>query len=562
AVVDEAQAAAGDGADIRLARAMLYAREPGRVRPVGPLAERVEGWPETDQLRLFSGLVEVYEEVGDKAKVVAMLKAVAARRPTDPAVWLRLHERAVGAGDAATAAEARAVVARLDGPSALLCDAAKGTNPDLYARLIVAFGPSPDKWEACLALAKLTHDPAEADRLTGRAFVLEPTRYETAQAYVVRLAVADSTKCKELVARLHTDPRWSGGPFRRLLTAVIAAVPPDAGRTLAMQCRELVGREPGGPGWAAERLMAVDSLYGELDVSGAANTPGATADDILREFLVREADHPPAARQGFWHGKSRDRLPAPAYFAALAVALETPAGKDLKPPTDQPGDGRALAQARLAVKLSMTDPAGAMAVLEQLLAQPEVIAADAGWARRNLAMLHALRGSADDRAKAMDHLKAAGGPGSTPEELRATAGVLSTLARYLDGDDRKAVLKDAAAALSAAHAETKSPKDLYHLSQLNRVAGNRAESRRNLNQLLKEDPKNIYYLTAALEELTEERQFAAGDTFAKWLRSLYPGEFRAVAAVARYEARAGRPEVAAALAEQYAGAADAGAGDS
>src|SRR5262249_44437810 len=46
AVVDEAQAAAGDGPDVRLARARLYANEPGRVRPIAPLVERIEAWPE------------------------------------------------------------------------------------------------------------------------------------------------------------------------------------------------------------------------------------------------------------------------------------------------------------------------------------------------------------------------------------------------------------------------------------------------------------------------------------------------------------------------------------
>src|SRR5207253_10420360 len=41
----------------------------------------------------------------------------------------------------------------------------------------------------------------------------------------------------------------------------------------------------------------------------------------------------------------------------------------------------------------------------------------------------------------------------------------------------------------------------------------------------------------------------------------YAGEFRAVAAVARFECKAGRPERALALAEGYAGAADSAAGD-
>ena len=552
AVVDEAQAAAGDGADVRLTRAALYAREPGRVRPIGPLAERVEGWPDTDQLRLFSGLVEVYEEAGDGAKVVAMLKAVAARRPADVAVWLRLHERAVEAGDTATAAEARAAVARIEGiagPSVLLCDATANNNSDLAGRLVAAFGPAPDRWEACLALAKLSADPAEADRLTARAFQLEPTRYETAQAWLVRLARSDPAKAEALAARLHADPRWAGAPFHRLMAGVIRKLPPDARGRLLAACRPLAAKDAGGPGWLAD--VGDNSL-----LVAAVEGGGATADDWLRIAL------PEPRALGTVFDMARAKLPPAAYFGLVAVAVEAKGLKGWSVKDAAPADRRALAQARLAVKLSMADAPGAMGVLQGLLDAADTSAADTGWARRNLAMLLALRGSPEDRAKAMEHLTAAGGPGTTADEQRATAGVLSTLARYLDGDDRKQVLADAAAALSAAYAADKSPKDLFHLSQLHRLAGDRAESRKELQQLLKDDPKNIYYLTAALEELTEERQFAAGDTFAKWLRSLYPGEFRAVAAVARYEAKAGRPEAAATLAEQYAGAADAGAGDS
>ena len=79
--LDEAQAAAGDNPDVRLARARLYAAEPGRVRPLAPLAERIESWPEAEQARLLFGLVEVFDAVGDHAAVVRTFRALAGRRP-------------------------------------------------------------------------------------------------------------------------------------------------------------------------------------------------------------------------------------------------------------------------------------------------------------------------------------------------------------------------------------------------------------------------------------------------------------------------------------------------
>jgi len=176
-------------------------------------------------------------------------------------------------------------------------------------------------------------------------------------------------------------------------------------------------------------------------------------------------------------------------------------------------------------------------------------------------MLYAIGGAPADRRRAMTLLREATAGGTQPEELRVTASVLTTLARYLEGGDRKATLAEAAVALDAAYQSSRSPRDLYNLSQLHRVAGNRAESRKCLNKLLVADSSNVYYLVTALEELAGDRAFEAAESFAARLRSHYKGEFRAVAAVARYECKAGRPDRALALADGYAGAADAGAGD-
>ena len=82
-VMDEAQAASGDGAEIRLARAALYAREPGRIRPIEPLADAIDTWAEADQLRLLYGLVEVYDQMDNRERVVQTLRRIAAHRPSD-----------------------------------------------------------------------------------------------------------------------------------------------------------------------------------------------------------------------------------------------------------------------------------------------------------------------------------------------------------------------------------------------------------------------------------------------------------------------------------------------
>jgi tetratricopeptide (TPR) repeat protein len=563
AVVDEAQAAAGDGPDVRLARGKLYAAEPGRVRPLAPLSERIESWPEGDQLRLLYGMVELFDHVGDQAAVIQMLQRIAGRRPSDAVLWARIHDRATRTGDTKSASEAREALVKLGGeagPNVALCDAATagaGDAPKAIDRLVSAFGANPTRSDACLALARLYHmtgKQADASRLTERAFTLEPTRYEAAKAWLVHLCNASmDDRAQQLLARLSGDPRWAGEPFRRLVAGVVPALPQPTAAKLLGWSRRHVEREPGGLGWLADTAIAYKVLDPIPVLEEATKRPTATADDWLRLALARKPDDLNAARV---------KLTPQAYLAAVALFRETPAGKNFAPNLASPAEKRLYAQSRLAVKLSRNKPDEAMKALEEYLAEKELPKPDEAWARRNLAMLYAVGGTPEDRQKAMELLKdAAEDGGTSAEELRATASVLTTLARYLEGSDRVAVLTRAAVSLDAAYKKGKSPKDLFNLSQLYRAAGNRAESRKCLQLLLNADRGNIYYLVAAVEELVDDQDFAAAGTFAKELLDKHAGEFRAVAAVARYECRAGRPEMALAVAEKYAQNADAGAGD-
>jgi tetratricopeptide (TPR) repeat protein len=563
AVVDEAQAAAGDGPDIRLARARLYASEPGRLRPLEPLAQHIESWPEADQLRLLFGLLEIFDQVDDQTGVVQTLRRITNRRPADAPVWVRLHERASQIGDTKTASQARAALVKQEGEqgtSVLLCDAMVSSPTQarsLLQQLTDRFGPNPTRSEHCLAMARLNQlagQEAEATRLRERAFTLEPTRYEAAKAWLGHLARSGAASpTQQLITRLATDPRWFGDPFRRLVAAVVPTVPTSVAGELLRWARPYVEREPGGLGWLAEtadRYRIFDPIPLLVEATGR---PGATADDWLRLALIRSSDDLRMAR---------NTLSPAAYFAAVAIFVESPAGKSFEPELSTPAERRLFTQARLAVQLSRGNSATAATVLKDYLATNDLPPADAAWARRNLAMLYAVGGTPEDRQQAMRLVQeTASLPTDSADDLRATASVLMTLAKYLEGADRIAVLTRAAQALDAAHQRTKSPQDLFHLSQLYRSTGNRVESRRCLQQLLNTDPKNIYYLIAAIEELVENQDFASAATFATKLLAEHPGEFRAIATVARMECKAGRPAVALTLAEKYAQSAEPGAGD-
>jgi tetratricopeptide (TPR) repeat protein len=561
-ILDEGHAAAGDTADIRLARARLYAGEPGRVRSLASLAERTESWPEAEQLSLFYGLVEVHNRLGDQVGVVANLRRIAGRRPGDAGIWVRLHERALRIGDTKSAAEAMSALVKLEGESGVsvaLCAAASARPtdaPQTTDRLIAAFGANPPRADACLALARLYrlagNDPEES-RLIERAFILEPTRFEAARAWLLQLcSIGADDRAQALATRLATDPRWMGEPFRQLIDSTIPTLATPIAAKLLTWCRPLVERDPGGLGWLGE-TAALNRVFDPIPLlEEATKRPTATADDWLRLSLHRGPAVLTAARA---------KLSISAYLSAAAVFRETPEGKNFDPGTLDNSEKRLYAQVRLALHLSQNKPEQATKVLEEFLAGKNLPQTDEAWGKRNLAMLYAVGGTPEDRKRAMELIKDVSDAGTTPEDLRSMASALATLASYLEGSDRIAVLTRAASALDGAYKAGKSPKDLFNLSQLYRSAGIRDQSRVCLQTLLNSDQNNIYYLVAALEEHLEDRNFEAGEAFAKKLLSNHAGEFRALAAVARFDCQAGRPFEALTLVERYAQSANPGAGD-
>ncbi len=574
-VVDEGQAAAGDCPDIRLARANLYAREPGRIRPLDSLGERIESWPEAEQVRLLSGLVEVYDRLGDQANVAQMLRRIVARQPANVAMWLRLHDRSAP-GDAAAAA-ARSALVKLEGetgPSVLLCDARAAGAADaarIVGQLVKVFGENPTRTDACLALARLKRlagNEAAAGALTERAFLLEPTRYETAETLVSHLARTGATdRLSLLLTRLAADPRWAGEPFRRLVGHVLPAVPAPVAAALLTLCRPLVEREPGGGAWAAERAAALKLPDALARLDEAVNRPGATTDDWLRKALFVSTDRPAAGPEVLSAAKSK--LTRSAHAELVAVYADTSAGSTFVPRAETPEEKRLLVQARISVKLSRAKQAEAGKVLEEFLAESDTAPADADWARRNLAMIYAAGGTLDDRTRAMGLLANVKINGAAKvSDLRATVSVLATLARYLEGPDRRKVLAQATEALEIVYKSSGAPTDLFALSQLYRAAGNRKMVRELLQKLLGRDPAELardpsyaLYLTAALEELVEDREFAAAGAFAGKLTQMRVTDFKSLAAIARYEAKAGNPRKGLAVAEEFARLGDASAGD-
>jgi len=565
-VLDEAQAASGDGPDVRLARAALYARDPAGLRPIDPLAAQIDTWPDADQTRFLFGLVEIFDRLGDEPRIVQTYQRLAARRPADLGIWEALGERATLSGDTKAAAEARTAATKLDasGKSAALFDAwtALAMNGDSRSAIdgvVKLFGANPDRAEACVTLAKLkakTGENAEAGRLLERAVRLDPTRFPPMQAYLGHLAATGADDAAAtVVARLARDHRWAGEPFRRAIRGAMRNQRAEVVAKVLAVTRQYVEPEPGGLGWLGDTYLAAGLKVDALACFEKATTLKTTGPDDWLRLALRVGSPDDAAKV---MATARTKMEKPVFFALAASFAES---NDWTPSFSAEGDKKLFAQARLSLKLSRFERSQAITLLEGFLKESPK-PAEAAWAKRNLAMLLAVRGGKADRAKAMELLVSDNDPaGETADEKRSTAAVLTALSRHLDGADRKTVLDRATKVLQQLVADTRSPRDAFLLAQVFRASGNRTASTQVLNDLLKADQTNLDYHVMALEELTELGNFDRAKPFAERLLALYPADIRAVTAAARYECKAGRPEKAFALAEGYTRTADANAGD-
>jgi tetratricopeptide (TPR) repeat protein len=566
-VAEEAQAACGDQADIRLSHGLFMVSEPGRLRPLSPLCQHLESWPDGDQIRLFHGLLDVFEVAEDTSQVIALLEQLATRRPRDPTLWLRLYQKGVQNGYKAVAQKAYQMLLTQQGPEGehvLLCmayGADRSATSALLSRLSSRFGPLPQQPDAALVLARLhqqMEQPDLAARILATAFERHPTHFAVTCEWLRHLLIhKDIAATERVVQRLCYDPRWGVLAIRRLILGLLASLPAEQ-RVMAIDLlRPLVERQAGGISWLGEvaarwQLPQTTSLLRE-----AAQSTRANADDWLRAALLLGAEQIQAARR---------TLPGSSYAASLALLREAvPASATSQSSITQlesAEERRAYIQTLLSLKLSRQRPQEAITLIEEYLQHHAQERSERIWAQRQLALLHVMQGTESGRKQAAALLEQTRDDlSATAAELRASAQVFATLSRFLDGEARQQVLQRTAAALDAAWRKSQAPKDLYDLAQLYRLMGQRSESRRCLQTLLNSDPDNLHYLIAALEELIQSEDYAAAETFAKRLELRHGDDWRAITVLARFWCRSGQVDKAHQWVERYAYAADGNSGD-
>jgi tetratricopeptide (TPR) repeat protein len=547
----------------------LAAKDPARLRPIEPADVSLDTWAEADRTQYLFGLVEVYDRLGDKKNLARVYGLIAKQRPADPAAWFAAYR----AGDPAAAAKILALEGE-KGPTVALVNAAEAmqAGTSLAAArdaVVAAFGTNPYSVDACLALARFKRAEKETEGATAlfeRAIKLDPTGVTPAGEYLPFLAATGAeTRLASFLVRLHGDPRWVGDPVRRVVTTACLKVKPDDVRRLLAATEKLAGADPKAAAWLGDAYAAA-GLKAEAvkRYEAVASSSVVSPDDCLRLALVTILSGTKESMP--LDGKAK--LSGPSYWAYLAALHAVPGNGEVGPLSLSPAEYLAFTQARLALALTQDHRAEAIRILDQAVRSSDFPKDNLGWAKRTLGMLLADRGTPAERRRAFEllvHDPTTGG--TTPDDKRVSSAVLASLARYLDGPDRAAALAKAATLLADVAAATSSPRDKFLRFQVLRAAGDpasRNEARSILNSLIDPKAPNLDYLIAGLSEVvggTSEVERKLAESFAGQLQAAFPGEFRAVAAVARHECSVGRIDAALTLVDGYvraeAGPADA-----
>jgi tetratricopeptide (TPR) repeat protein len=477
AVLDRAQAAAGNGVRIRLARAALLARQkadPAAVRAVEAGADQL---PAADRTALAFGLAEVYLRVGARPDAERLLREAADRQPGDLTVLFRLFEVSAATADPNRLEALRQAAEKAEGP-----DGAVWRVIDAYKSLRAsqAGDPAGDLRHARTRLAeagKLRPEwywvpllEADIESAQGR-----PDAAAELYARAVRLGASQPAVVERAVALL--IDRRRGDEAQQLIADVRRRAP---ALTETLERYDVWGQ--------AQRGASAEDLLERLKTT-APETSAKARDHLFRAGVLAAADRPKEAEAAYrkaaavepaapeaWVGlvtflaRSNRADEARAEIAKAAKAV--PADKlplVLGPCYDAVGD-RAEAEKQYAQAAAGSDPAALRAlawfyvvggdaakaepVLRRLLADPN----QKRWARRTLALVLAAGGFAQG-TEALDLLEAnlKEFPDS-PEDLRARS-----LVQASRPEGRPQAIKDMEASFSRLPA---SPVEEFMLARL------------------------------------------------------------------------------------------------
>jgi tetratricopeptide (TPR) repeat protein len=578
-VLAEAQLAAGDAVELRLARARIWADDlqPGRT---GRLA-RLEDLPLTagdaERVALCGGLAELYAAIRDDSGQMRMLTQLAGHNPQDLSVRKTIYALALRGDDTALQLRWRDELKRVEGPAGqsfeildALAAVGKGPTGDRrlgewhdLAKAVLAGAPDHgDANRLMAAVAEKRGDLNLAAKHHEIAADLDPTILVAQESRLgFYLRTGQDEAARRTIARLEADPRLSSQRFRAVVEAAILQGGTESlGKCVGWLTGHLK-REPRSVVWAGRLLESrgkvtdAVALYRQVTEAHPAFGDGWSA-RLLVAARFGEADVSEVMTAA---AKALDRKGLFAMCAECGAAVRAKV-HSWSPPVNTAEDRRTYAEACIAACEARGRLDDAVPVLRALAADKDA-GDDATWAKRALAALTAALGTADQRRDAIGALRSGTDRPASIADARSRVATMAVALRTVSGEDRRLLLREMIALASGIVRDpTATSNDWYQLAQLYRAAGDRAEARNCLEELTRREPGNLFYMAAAVNDLLSENRLSAAEPLVGRLKD-GAADLRVAAAAARYHALANQPAEALTILDRYVRAADAGTVD-
>jgi tetratricopeptide (TPR) repeat protein len=575
--LSEGQLAAGDSVELRVARARVWADDlqPGREQRIARLEELPPSAGDAERNRLAGGLADVYALLGDDAGQKRMLTDLADRNASDLAARKGLYALALKENDAAAQSRWRDEIRRIEGQggrSVALLDAlaaahsAGTTRRDDVELVRTALAETPDNPDAHLLAARLAEQAGDAATATQRyeaAADLDVTAVKYQQARLgYYLRAGRDEDARRTVARLEADPRLNLLRFRAIVEGAIVAGGPEALSKCLTWLQPQLKREPRSATWAG-RLLEIRgkvtdalALYRQATESQPAFADGWSA-RVLASAKLGEAEVNETMTLAAM-AVDRKALFAVCAESGSAVRARLPAWS---PPVKTAQDRRAYAEACIAACEARGRLADAVPVLTSIADDKDARPEDAAWAKRTVAALTAALGTPGQRREAVAALREGGEKPASLDDARSRVSALTVAFKTTGGDDRRVVVREMIALLAGIVRDPgATSNDWFQLAQLYRVAGDRASCRKCLQELLKREPNNFFYVAVAVDDLLSESQLDKAEPLAKRLAE-HATDIRGTASAARFYTLANEPRAVLDLMDQFVRVADAGTAD-
>ncbi|WP_020473845.1 tetratricopeptide repeat protein [Zavarzinella formosa] len=519
-ILNEARLVTGDTVEWKLARARLITSELTAV-DLKKLTGSTAQLSETERLRLWQGIVEILDLAKNRLFFVFGINGPLLPPPPEPSMLAACQELAsLSSQDIISRRHLFLTAIRTKDSAAeqRWGNQLKEASPsgELFVSLVRALEESTAKE---IALDRLKELASLAERATRN-------NPEMVEGHWLAARVAekggDSTKAgKAYAVAVQMDPLNT-----KLISNRIRFLETTGQTALLEQVKSHVTHDPR---MSLTRRMAVDGMS-ERDAASKSNTDywsHQLTGDLIRkiETLQEKLDE---AENSLGRNTLLNLLAAKQAWLKIGCP-------EWKPELRSAEEMRIFAAACMAHAEFTGEPQSALPVLKALIANKNTKPEDVAWAKQAETAIRFQLGDKDgdkfDPAELKKWLE------QEPRDITGHRGrvtALTGIVRSVSGSAKEPVV---AALLRSLTEVTKDPSatvgDWYQLAQVYRSIGDRANSRRCLNELLKREPNNLQYLAINVEELLSEGRLADAEPM---IASLQPGvhDLRVASVLAKY----------------------------